>query len=80
MAVLLNADLGSLCLPIHTGESNSLASSRIRRMPVPAFSMKPMRCRRSATSGVLRTFLRQRSATVTPYGKPPGLLTSIRSV
>ena len=49
-------------------------------MPVPAISMKSMRCSRSATNGFRRTVLRPRSATDMPFGNAPGLLTSIRSV
>ena len=49
-------------------------------MPVPAFSMKSMRCSKSAMSVFRRTVLWPRSATDMPFGRAPGLLTSIRSV
>ena len=62
-----------------SGQSTALAPSRMRRMPVPAFSMKPMRCSKSATSGFRRMVFWPRSAKVMPFGNAPGLLTSMRS-
>lgn len=44
-----------------------------------AFSMKPMRRSRSAISALRRTALRPTSASFVPFGRPPGLTTSMRS-
>ena len=61
-----------------SGQAISLASSRMRRMPVPAFSMKSMRWSRSATSEFRRLLVRPMLERVTPGGSLPGLITSIR--